>query len=86
MFRGWGDPNVVYSKRILAYPGWLDNAGSYDALAPVLVNEGYYVLAVDPVGCGKSSHLSQQVRYKLVDICYTTRHINLLQGLLQRLR
>ena len=36
---------------------WLDNSGSWDELAPLLAKAGYYFVALDPPGCGKSEHL-----------------------------
>jgi pimeloyl-ACP methyl ester carboxylesterase len=44
-------------SRMLAYPGWLDNAGSFKTLAPELAKLGFYVVAIDPPGCGHSDHL-----------------------------
>mmetsp|Transcript_36648 Transcript_36648/g.71920 ORF Transcript_36648/g.71920 Transcript_36648/m.71920 type:complete len:312 (+) Transcript_36648:59-994(+) len=52
--KSWGDSSA---KPMLLYPGWLDNAGSFDSIAPVLADRGYYVIALDPPGCGKSDHL-----------------------------
>jgi pimeloyl-ACP methyl ester carboxylesterase len=42
---------------MLALHGWLDNAGSFDRLAPLLA-ETHYVVALDLKGHGRSSHLA----------------------------
>ena len=52
--RAWGDPS---NPPMLALHGWLDNAGSFDRLAPLLANT-YYVVALDLKGHGRSSHLA----------------------------
>jgi len=49
----WGEGN---NKKILALHGWLDNAGSFHHLAPMLAEIGYEVIAIDFPGHGKSSH------------------------------
>lgn len=51
------------TKRVLAWPGWLDNAGSFDTLAPLMVQDGYTVVAIDPPGCGRSDHLPWASQY-----------------------
>ena len=50
-------------KRVMCYPGWLDNAGSFDNLAAVLVREGWDVACPDPPGCGRSQHLPPYAQY-----------------------
>ena len=57
----WTAPRA--KQRILAWPGWLDNAGSFDTLAPLLVAAGYTVAAVDPPGCGRSAHRPKWCAY-----------------------
>jgi len=60
--------NTSPSKKrpvILAIHGWLDNAASFDLLAPLLKN--FTVLAVDLCGHGKSSHRPEGVPYYFVD-------------------
>ncbi len=54
---------VAPSKRILCWPGWLDNAGSFDALAPFLTAQGYLLVCCDPPGCGRSDHYSPVTKY-----------------------
>lgn len=72
--RSWGGPTSPHSSattpppappvRVLAYPGWLDNVGSFDALAPVLCAQlGWHVVAVDPPGCGHTDHLPPTAVY-----------------------
>jgi pimeloyl-ACP methyl ester carboxylesterase len=51
--RCWGDPAL---PPLLALHGWLDNAGSFDALAPLLAHR-WQVVALDLRGHGRSSHL-----------------------------
>lgn len=48
--KGWGNPAL---PPLLALHGWLDNAGSFDALAPLL--ETRYVVAIDLAGHGYSN-------------------------------
>ena len=45
------------SKRVLAWPGWLDNCGSFSTLAPFFVKQGFTFVAMDPPGCGLSDHI-----------------------------
>lgn len=47
----WGEPG---KEPMLALHGWLDNAASFDHLAPLL--DQYYIVAVDLPGHGYSSH------------------------------
>jgi pimeloyl-ACP methyl ester carboxylesterase len=59
----WGDRSL---PPLLALHGWLDNAGSFDRLAPLLARE-HYVVALDLHGHGRSSHLSAGTWYHYVD-------------------
>ena len=52
----WGQGN---KKKILALHGWLDNAASFAQLAPLLVENGYEVVAIDFAGHGHSDHRAQ---------------------------
>ena len=47
--KAWGDPTL---PPVLALHGWLDNAASFDGIAPLL--ESHYVVAVDLAGHGRS--------------------------------
>jgi pimeloyl-ACP methyl ester carboxylesterase len=58
----WGDPDM---PPVLALHGWLDNAASFNELAPLL--ENHHVLALDLTGHGKSSHRSADASYQIWD-------------------
>jgi pimeloyl-ACP methyl ester carboxylesterase len=60
--RCWHDSN---KPPLLALHGWLDNAATFDLLAPQL--DDYYIVALDFAGHGYSSHRPKGVRYHLVD-------------------
>ena len=47
----WGSPQ---KPTILAFHGWLDNAASFDGIAPLLKN--HCVIAIDAAGHGLSQH------------------------------
>ncbi|MBS0630203.1 MAG: alpha/beta hydrolase [Verrucomicrobia bacterium] len=49
--REWGPPDGI---PVLAIHGWLDNAGSFDFLAPLLPQ--MHIIAIDCPGCGHSTH------------------------------
>lgn len=50
--------------RLIAYPGWLDNSGSFDTCVERLVKlHGFTVLVVDPPGCGWSDHRAESSVY-----------------------
>lgn len=51
---------------MLALHGWLDNAGSFAAIAPLLAKDRY-VVAIDLRGHGRSSHLPAGAWYHYVD-------------------
>eukprot|EP01059_Diplonema_ambulator_P014542 TRINITY_DN25454_c0_g1_i1.p1 TRINITY_DN25454_c0_g1~~TRINITY_DN25454_c0_g1_i1.p1 ORF type:complete len:342 (+),score=126.94 TRINITY_DN25454_c0_g1_i1:41-1027(+) len=59
----WGFDTSKDRRRLFCYPGWLDNAGSFDNLGPLLAREGYDVIAVDPPGCGLTQHLPTYCTY-----------------------
>src|SRR5690349_21557729 len=59
----WGDPA---NPPMLALHGWLDNAGSFSAIAPLLARD-HYVVAVDLRGHGRSSHIPAGAWYHYVD-------------------
>ena len=58
----WGDAD---KPAIIALHGWLDNAATYDRLAPGL--KDYRIIALDFAGHGFSSHRPEGVRYHFID-------------------
>ena len=61
--RVWGDPAL---PRLLALHGWLDNAASFDRLAPLLC-EHFHIVAIDLPGHGHSDHRPAGAWYHYVD-------------------
>lgn len=59
----WGDAS---KPPLLALHGWLDNAGSFDFLAPLLADD-WQVVALDLRGHGRSSHIAPGTWYHYVD-------------------
>ena len=60
--KAWGDPS---DPPILALHGWLDNAGTFDRLAPLL--QGHYLVALDLAGHGRSAHRPAATWYSFAD-------------------
>ena len=60
----WGEGN---SQKVLAIHGWLDNAASFQYLAPMLAAQGCDIIAIDLPGHGNSEHRSKGSSYHLVD-------------------
>ena len=56
----WGEPG---GRRVLASHGWLDNAGTFDLLAPLL--PGCEIVALDAAGHGFSDSRSADAGYNL---------------------
>ena len=56
----WGTPG---QRPVMALHGWLDNAGSFDLLAPIL--DGCHVVALDSAGHGASASRSPDSAYNL---------------------
>jgi pimeloyl-ACP methyl ester carboxylesterase len=61
--QAWGDPGL---PRLLALHGWLDNAASFDCLAPLLC-EYFHIAAIDLPGHGRSGHRPPGTWYHYVD-------------------
>ncbi|MGB3047467.1 alpha/beta fold hydrolase [Dokdonella sp.] len=60
--KAWGDPSA---PPMLAVHGWLDNAGTFDRLAPLL--RGHYLVALDLAGHGRSGHRPAANWYAIAD-------------------
>lgn len=58
----WGDETL---SPLLALHGWLDNAASFNVLAPLLGS--HYVVAIDLTGHGRSSRRSDDATYQIWD-------------------
>jgi pimeloyl-ACP methyl ester carboxylesterase len=56
----WGEPGGL---PVIALHGWLDNAGSFDLLAPLL--DGWHLIAFDAAGHGRSDNRSPDSGYNL---------------------
>jgi len=59
----WGDDAA---PPLLALHGWLDNAGSFALLAPLLAQR-FHVIALDLPGHGHSDHLAPGAQYHYLD-------------------
>ncbi|HEX4911322.1 MAG TPA: alpha/beta fold hydrolase [Permianibacter sp.] len=64
----WGEPG---GTPLLLLHGWLDNAGSFYSLAPLLAAAGFRCIAVDFAGHGASGHLPGGAQYHFIDGVYT---------------
>ncbi len=62
--RCWGNPDY---PAILAVHGWLDNAASFDVIAPSLAKH-YYVIAIDLLGHGYSDARHAADYYHYLDM------------------
>jgi pimeloyl-ACP methyl ester carboxylesterase len=69
--KAWGDSA---HPPLLALHCWLDNAGSFDALAPLLAHDRY-VVALDLPGHGRSQHRPRGMRYHYVDYLDELREV-----------
>ena len=59
----WGDPAL---PPLLALHGWLDNAASFERLAPLLC-EHFHIVAIDLAGHGRSQHRPAGLWYHYLD-------------------
>src|SRR5688572_17059699 len=62
------------TRRIVGVHGWLDNAGSFDKLAPLLPPTVHFV-ALDLPGHGLSSHLPEGLSYDAYDMVTAVRRV-----------
>jgi len=68
----WGDPAL---PPLLALHGWLDNAASFERLAPLLC-EHFHIVAIDLAGHGRSQHRPAGLWYHYIDypaMCWRRR-------------
>ena len=61
----WGSKADAHT-RVLGFHGWLDNAATFTLLGPRLAAAGYYVVAVDFSGHGRSTHRPPHAEYTMV--------------------
>jgi len=78
--KAWGDPHL---PPLLALHGWLDNAGSFDRLAPLLATDRH-VVALDLRGHGRSAHAVDGAWLHYVDyfddVCAVFDHFGWLRA------
>jgi len=74
-YKAWGNSE---NTPIIALHGWLDNANSFDLIAPTLTNN-YFLIAIDLPGHGYSSHLPAGCNYHFIDGIYHV--INIVEAL-----
>lgn len=68
-------------KRVLLLHGWMDNAGSFDNLAPLLKHDdGLYIVGLDLPGHGKSSQLPAGVPYNDMNMILEIRRCLMEMG------
>ncbi|WED43412.1 alpha/beta fold hydrolase [Legionella cardiaca] len=65
--KAFGNPDL---PPMIALHGWLDNANSFELLAPYITNH-FYLLAIDLPGHGHSSHLPEGCYYHFTDGIFT---------------
>ncbi len=70
-YKTWGKSNL---PPLIALHGWLDNANSFELLAPYLAKQ-FYVIAIDLPGHGHSSHLPAGCYYHFSDGIFTILQI-----------
>ncbi|MBA3537859.1 MAG: alpha/beta hydrolase [Tatlockia sp.] len=78
-YKTWGNPDL---PPLLALHGWLDNANSFDRLAPFLEGQ-FYLIAIDFPGHGHSSHLPEGCHYHFYDGIFNVLEIIKALGLKQ---
>ena len=74
----WGNPQGI---PVICLHGWLDNAGSFDKLAPLLPNDSHKFIAIELPGHGFSSHFPEGMSYRFSDtftvLKYTKEFMNI---------
>ncbi|KYQ91619.1 alpha/beta hydrolase fold-1 domain-containing protein [Tieghemostelium lacteum] len=65
--------------RVIALHGWLDNANSFDLIAPVLAEAGIRVICLDFIGHGLSVHKAQRTNLYYTD--YITQVLDVAEAL-----
>lgn len=73
--KSWGKDS---NPPLLALHGWLDNANTFDGLAPFL-DEKFHLIAVDLPGHGLSSHLPDGSHYHFTDGIFAV--VNIINAL-----
>lgn len=63
--QSWGKD--LGTNRIFALHGWMDNSNSFNLLAPHIASQGYYIVGMDFLGHGRSSHSSNSSGYHIPD-------------------
>lgn len=76
--RAWGPPD---GRPVLATHGWLDNAATFDRLAPLLLARASQagtelrIVALDWPGHGRSGHLPPGMAYHFIDLVEITLQV-----------
>lgn len=77
-----GDSHVETHLRILAIHGWMDNAASFDRLAPFLVERlKCEIVAIDLPGHGKSEHMPYKLGSPYTWETYAAAGLSILEKL-----
>ncbi|XP_023930155.1 serine hydrolase-like protein [Lingula anatina] len=67
----WGDPG---GRPVLGLHGWQDNANSFDALAPLLPTDFYFIV-LDFPGHGRSSHRPPGLPNQFVEYLFDIKRV-----------
>ena len=59
----------------------MDNSATFDKIAPILCENGYYIYCIDLPGHGKSSHRAKYDCYHFID--WIVISINIINHILQ---
>eukprot|EP00800_Vazella_pourtalesii_P015679 TRINITY_DN4297_c0_g2_i1.p1 TRINITY_DN4297_c0_g2~~TRINITY_DN4297_c0_g2_i1.p1 ORF type:complete len:320 (-),score=12.47 TRINITY_DN4297_c0_g2_i1:200-1159(-) len=74
----WGNPSA--ENKMIALHGWMDNAGSFDSLIPLLftndtIASNYSILTLDFPGHGLSSHLGDGYFYSYSEYVINVKRV-----------